>query len=561
MTEETVSASQASGGARQPLRSTSNIRPCLQAGILISANLLAILAGSVYAQDTSRYSDDPDAETVVVLRALAARPEKAPTDPAIDDSLLKQYRMEEARARWVESRPSFDPEAVADPLALVQELAVDAYLSSLFEDSENDPGGMADAEAREFYDEHPESYRRSGTTSYVQVQLLDTTPESVELAREHLRQWIETASTGVQPRKSETPGFTINLESNQEVGPTHPYFEALREAAPWSIYGPFSPSGGTGSVMILVTEFRPSEVLPFESVRSDVFRDVADQRSKEARNRRLRAAERSYPIRFSGDYRDYKQFEGVVPDGIRWGAVGSVRIDDAFLGGVQLIHPEFYFSPDPKTFTENLNRFYAFPKLEAEWCREREREAADRQSVALPRVRSIARVRYLASLWSRFADAETSVSDEEARHYYESHRGEFLSEGTFSVLLALLDHHGRQTQRLAKAALKDAVRSSGDYEELKLRERDFTIVHVDGLRRVQDPELFDFLAQAEGREPHGPVTVPSYTMPLMILITESASATPREFEAVRDTCIDRVRQTKLQAIERRLLQTSNAASD
>ena len=511
------------------------------------ACLLAALAGPSPGQSGPRTSPDSGAgETLRALRALA--------DPGASEAvLLKRLRHDGAKARWVESHPGFDPGAVAGQVELVQRLAAQRFLAGLY-DAAGDAGEPGDGELKRFYREHAERYARPQTATWVQVQLRNNSSETLALARKALLDWIRSDATGGEPAKAETPGFSINLERDQVLRPGHPYLEAVGEAVPGDIYGPFSPAGSPAQAMIAVLELVPGGIVPFDEVRERVHSDLFAHRSARVERRLEQAAEARHPIRFGNRYLNYKELDNTRLQGSSWGSVGDLVIDDDFLGAVQLIYPRFFFSPQAAAFRANLRRYYVFPRVKAKWLAELDPDLVRRQAHTLETLRSIARDRYLASRWSALAREEVAVTEEDAHAYYKDHPGEFILSGKASFLMAVLAEADEYTVQRAREALERQARRGNQSVDLKQDHDGFNIVFVEDLEARRNPRLYDAVADRKRGIPHGPVTLPSSQKSIVVLITEAVPPGRRAYESVRDICIQRLEQARLAELEARMLE-------
>ncbi len=214
-----------------------------------------------------------------------------------------------------------------------------------------------------------------------------------------------------------------------------------------------------------------------------------------------------------------------------------------------MIHPRFFFHPQPEALRANLRRFYVFPALKAGWLAERDPEAPRRHRSLREAVRRIARDRYLASLWSALARAEVTVTEDEARAYYRDHPGEFVVPGRISFLMAILDHAGdAAVDRALQALARRARRGGGSVDDKEVHDG-FTIVLVEALGRQQDPRLYDALAAVEPGVPHGPVTPGPGRPPIMAWITEAVPNRRRAYDSVRELCVQRLEAARLAELE------------
>ena len=507
---------------------------------------LAILVPCLPASSSAAAPSEPvDEIKLRVLRVLSPRETyDGATVFAPDNVLLKRYTSESGKARFVESRDGFDPQAVAERVEFVRRLAADRFLSYLYD---REPREIDASEVEEYYESHLDRYTRPPSVTWVQAELRDASDENTGAARRALYEWLASLDRGEEPSKTEAAGFSISMERDQVLGPGHPLRDALAEAAPGVVIEPFARRDGSGTAMLVVVESDPGEVIPFEDVKESVTRDFVRDRSREAMDDLRDAAEETYPIRFSERHRDYHESEKSMTQ-LEWGRIGSITIDDEFLEALQLVHPEFFFSPDPDVFRDNLHRFFVFPRLESDRLRKDDPQLLRRESETLKVVADIARDRYLATLWADVAARDLSVTHEEARAYFDSHAEEFVTGGRYSYLLAHLEDDGDETVRRAKQAMIGMV-GQVHHDDTKNSGDGFTVVHVSEMDRLQGSELFDALSAASEGEVFGPLWLPGRSTPHLVLVTRIFPATRPDFESVRDVCIQRVKHAKLAELE------------
>ena len=123
-----------------------------------------------------------------------------------------------------------------------------------------------------------------------------------------------------------------------------------------------------------------------------------------------------------------------------YGTVGNQLIDQTFINGLQLLSPEFGFTPNADAFKSRLFKTYVLTKAKADLVKTRPVYKADATQKLISMIRQLAEEKYLASLYDR-SQTETTipVNDAEARAYYDTHILQYTEPGRYSYFVAYVN--------------------------------------------------------------------------------------------------------------------------
>jgi hypothetical protein len=120
-----------------------------------------------------------------------------------------------------------------------------------------------------------------------------------------------------------------------------------------------------------------------------------------------------------------------------YGTVGNQVIDQTFINSLQLLSPDFGFTPNAEAFKVRLLKNYVLVKTKADAFRSRPAYKSDAVQKELAMIKQLAEDKYLATLYDRHQnDSVLIVSDAEARAYYDTHILQFTQPGHYSYFTA-----------------------------------------------------------------------------------------------------------------------------
>jgi len=122
---------------------------------------------------------------------------------------------------------------------------------------------------------------------------------------------------------------------------------------------------------------------------------------------------------------------------IVFGKIGNQVIDQDFITAIQLLNPEFAFNPDKAVFSQQLLKDYILNKAHADEARLKKlnEDSVVKKNIEL--IKQLVTDKYLALLIAKQGfDPGYTVSDAEARSYYNAHLPLFVTPGQYSYLTA-----------------------------------------------------------------------------------------------------------------------------
>jgi len=137
-------------------------------------------------------------------------------------------------------------------------------------------------------------------------------------------------------------------------------------------------------------------------------------------------------------------FFGMMPsahaqENFTLGHAGSQAIDQNFISALQLLSPDFGFSPNKDAFDGKLFKSYIKIKAKADIVRSLPVFKSEQVQKQLALVRQLAEEKYLASLYEKNAkETAYTVTDAEAREYYDMHILQFTQPGLYSYFTAYI---------------------------------------------------------------------------------------------------------------------------
>ena len=228
-----------------------------------------------------------------------------------------------------------------------------------------------------------------------------------------------------------------------------------------------------------------------------------------------------------------------------YGTVGDVPIDDFFLRTLQFVHPEFSFTPDSAAFVRKLQKFYIYELAFADEARKVGLDKDPEVKAALERIKMLIENAYLAKEYSKYmASQKLTVSDKEARAFYENNINQFTEPGIYSYLWAILHDTTEANIEAVREKLITYVKLGTALDEFKMGspgtysmafEREQTI-------RPGDP-LYEKVHDSQPGEVIGPFNSEGQMM--MIVVVERTPEKVIPFSEVKEVCRQNVRAKKL----------------
>jgi hypothetical protein len=216
-----------------------------------------------------------------------------------------------------------------------------------------------------------------------------------------------------------------------------------------------------------------------------------------------------------------------------YGQVGKQVITPEFIELLQLINPEFGLTPDAKAFESKLEKYYILQKASADSIRKTKLYSDPTLKRNIELIKALAEEKYLSTVYSKTKDVSFSASDAEARSYYDQHKNDFVTPGSYTYLYAsILDTVKYPVSDISKKmkvyadAITDEFKVGNKDEYYIVLFKNHTLYPTD-----QETKRVAQLKEGEGSLPYkdGDRTA------LYFLIKKQNSST-QPFEQVKETC-------------------------
>lgn len=151
-----------------------------------------------------------------------------------------------------------------------------------------------------------------------------------------------------------------------------------------------------------------------------------------------------------------------------YGTIGAQKIDSSFLQAMHLLYPSFTLTPNAALFKKGLNNLYVQTKASADEARKLgiDKDTAIQKQLAL--VKQLAEDKWLELIMKTKMATPPTVTDAEAKDYYNQHLAEFTNPGKYSFLMAVLYDTSATNIKAAKQALETYAKSGNPPVGLKV---------------------------------------------------------------------------------------------
>lgn len=224
------------------------------------------------------------------------------------------------------------------------------------------------------------------------------------------------------------------------------------------------------------------------------------------------------------------------------GKIGNQIIDQHFIAAVQLLNPDFGFTPDKEAFQVRLFKNYIRAKARAEIVRTRPIYRSDEVKKQIELVRQLAEDKYLATLYEGpSVPSDITVTDAEARMYYDVHIVQFTQPGQYSYYKAIIIDS-------TKTSVSDVVTQLYQYATIikeNFKTGDKSIYYVtyekDATLNASDPAYL-ILSKLKPKEY---ISVSNGGAGVMIyMLTARTPEVVEPFEKVKEQCVANVMNVK-----------------
>lgn len=159
-----------------------------------------------------------------------------------------------------------------------------------------------------------------------------------------------------------------------------------------------------------------------------------------------------------------------------YGTVGDQSLNDNFIKVIQIVYPEFAFSPDAKSFESRIKKYYTVPKAAANRAREMGLDKSPQVQQELALLYQTIEEKYLSALYYNEINNSTQVTIEESKTYYNTHLSDFTKPAEYSYLVALVYDTTKNTIIKAGEKLNYFAKSGNAQNDLKYGDKESFII-------------------------------------------------------------------------------------
>jgi hypothetical protein len=224
--------------------------------------------------------------------------------------------------------------------------------------------------------------------------------------------------------------------------------------------------------------------------------------------------------------------------------VGKDTIDVQTLEAIQFLHPEFAFTPDSTIFKNQLLKNYILPSAYADSARRLGLDKNPEVQKQLNKIKKIAEDYYLSTILQK-QEIKITISELEAKDYYNRNIIQFTEPGIYSYLIAYLEDTTKSTIEIVKNQLINYSKMGNSLDQFKIgKEGQYTISFEKNITIYPSNQFYNYLKDASVGKLIGPVS--SGDMQVIFLIIEKTPEKVKSFNEVKNLCYNGAMNEKKQ---------------
>ncbi|MBP7076226.1 MAG: peptidyl-prolyl cis-trans isomerase [Bacteroidales bacterium] len=166
----------------------------------------------------------------------------------------------------------------------------------------------------------------------------------------------------------------------------------------------------------------------------------------------------------------------IIAQSKEYGTVGEQIINENLIKVIQIVYPEFTFSPDVKSFESRVKKYYTVPKVAAERAREMGLDKSPQVQQELALLHQTIEEKYLSALYYSEISNNIDVTIEESKNYYNTHLSDFTKPAEYSYFMALIYDTTQNTILKARDKLNSFAKSGKVESDLKYGDKESYII-------------------------------------------------------------------------------------
>ncbi len=215
------------------------------------------------------------------------------------------------------------------------------------------------------------------------------------------------------------------------------------------------------------------------------------------------------------------------------GKVGHQVIDQNFIDVMQILNPEFGYTPDSAAFAQRLFKAYSLIEANAEKARIKKLNENSEVKKNIELIRQLAEDRYLSFLLGKGTDIIYGATDEEALAYYNVHSALYTIPGTYSYFVATIS----DTVSHPIADVKKQLKQYASFVTDEFKAGDGNSLQISFQKdKKLTPDFSEFEMMSKLREnDFAEIVTKENTKVLYLLIKKTASQID-PFQSVKENC-------------------------
>ncbi len=227
--------------------------------------------------------------------------------------------------------------------------------------------------------------------------------------------------------------------------------------------------------------------------------------------------------------------------------IGKDTINVQTLEAIQFVHPEFAFTPDTAIFKAQLFKNYILPHAYADSARSLGLDKNPEVQKQLDKIKKITEDYYLSTILQK-QEIKITISELEAKDYYNRNIIQFTEPGIYSYLIAYLQDTTKSTIEIVKNQLINYSKMNNTLDQFKIgKEGQYTISFEKNITIYPSNQFYNYLKDASVGKLIGPV--PSGDMQVIFLIIEKTPEKLKSFNEVKNLCYDGAMNEKKHIID------------
>lgn len=230
----------------------------------------------------------------------------------------------------------------------------------------------------------------------------------------------------------------------------------------------------------------------------------------------------------------------LCPANAQTATVNNKALDAGLYSSLQYVQPGFAFNKDTAQLRQNLLKFYTMPMYKADSLKKT--AYYDSLKPQLAKATSIFEMQFLANRFDEiYYKKYITVTEDEAKAYYEKHKDMFTEPAVFSFLQVFAANNKKETIALCKKFIEEAAQKKQETGDKVNNETMTANYENDATIDISNP-MSTILEQSYLTKNYGPYTNGSST--LFVYVFKYKPKRIKPYQDVKNECMANVQNEK-----------------